>query len=131
MNTLKGSGCEELKDKMKLLMNTWIKNRQMGEAEAVYRLVKEFHFRESDAKCIFVQTCPRNERSKILRNVTDKPEFKNTPKVIVEHNEKIQYVESYDINSKYERMPRESIPMLKELSFSQMSKIFSPYWGKN
>ena len=62
VNTLKGSDCEELKDKMKLLMNTWIKNRQMGEAEAVYRLVKEFHFRESDAKCIFVQTCPRSER---------------------------------------------------------------------
>ena len=39
-------------------------------------------------------------------------------------------MESYDINSKYERMPRESIQMLKELSFSQMSKIFSPYWGK-
>ena len=102
MNTLKGSDFEELKDKMKLLMNTWIKNRQMGEAEAVYRLVREFHFRESDAKCIFVQTCPRSERSKFLRNVTDKPEFKNTPKVIVEHNENAQYVESYDINSKYE-----------------------------
>ena len=55
VNTLKASHCEDLQDQMKLLMNTWIRNRQMGEAEAVYRLAKEFHFRESDAKCVYLQ----------------------------------------------------------------------------
>ena len=62
INTLKASDDQDIKEKMKLLMNTWIKHRQMGEAEAVYRLTKEFHFRQSDAKCVFVQTCPRSER---------------------------------------------------------------------
>ena len=62
VNTLRASDDQDLKDKMKLLMNTWIKNRQMGQAEAVYRLTKEFHFRESDTKCVFIQTCPRSER---------------------------------------------------------------------
>ena len=31
VNTLKASGCDDLKEKMKLLMNTWIRQRQMGE----------------------------------------------------------------------------------------------------
>ena len=71
VNTLKASECETLRDQMKLLMNTWVKHRQMGEAEAVYRLTKEFHFRESDTKCVFVQTCPRKERSKLLKRQTN------------------------------------------------------------
>ena len=92
--------------------------------------LSEFHFRESDAKCIFVQTCPRNERSKILRNVTDKPEFKNMPKVVVEDNKEQVYIEQYDIHSKYERKPKDTLPALKMLSFSQIGKIYSPFWGK-
>ena len=37
VNTLKASGSTDLKKEMRLLANCWIKNRQMGEAEAVYR----------------------------------------------------------------------------------------------
>lgn len=37
VNTLKASKSQDLKKEMRLLANTWIKNRQMGEAEAVYR----------------------------------------------------------------------------------------------
>ena len=95
VDTMKAHNCEDMKDKMKLLMNTWIKNRQMGEAEAVYRL---FLFRDSDLKCIFVQTCCRNERSKMLKNVTDKPEFSHLPKVTVESHTNGEYIEQYDIN---------------------------------
>ena len=56
VDTMKASNSTDLKDQMTLLMNTWIKNRQMGEAEAVFRLTKEYHFRDSDTKCVFLQT---------------------------------------------------------------------------
>ena len=130
VNTLKATDCEDLKDKMVLLMNTWIKNRQMGEAEAVYRLTKEFHFRNSDTACVFVQTSPKNERSKILKNVTEKPEYKHMKKIMVGHQKGVEYVEQYDINSKYDRRPRDEIPVLDHLSFSQMAKMYNSYWGK-
>ena len=130
VNTMNANEDTDLKDKMKLLMNTWIKNRQMGEAEAVYRLTKEFHFKESDSKCVFVQTCPRSERSKFLKNVTDKPEFKNVPKVTIQNKKDTEYVEQYDVNSKYERRPILYYPTLKYLSFSQMVKMYEPFWGK-
>ena len=131
VDTLKASDSTELEEQMKLLMNTWIKNRQMGEAEAVYRLLQEFHFRESDAKCVFVQTCPRQERSKILKNVTDKPEYNHIPKVTVENHKEGQYIENYDINSKYERRPLEDHPDLEHLSLCQMVKMYDSWWGGN
>ena len=131
VNTLKATDSDNMKDRMKLLMNTWIKNRQMGEAEAVYRLTKEFHFRDSDAVCVFVQTSRRSERSKILKNVTGKPEFKHMKKITVDKQEDIEYVEQYDINSKYDRRPKEELTHLNDLSFSQMAKMYRSYWGKS
>jgi hypothetical protein len=130
VNTLKASDCDDLKEKMRLLMNTWITNRQMGEAEAVYRLTKEFHFRESDTKCVFLQTCKRSERSKFLKNVTDKPGYESTPKVAVENHKEGVYVEQYDIHSKYERRPQEDHPVLKHLSLGHMVKMYESFWGR-
>ena len=37
LEALKNTDCEDLKDKMKLLMNTYIAARQMGETEALYK----------------------------------------------------------------------------------------------
>lgn len=51
VNALKNTDCEDLKSHMLLLQNTWIANQQMGESEAVYKLIKEFHFKESDIRC--------------------------------------------------------------------------------
>ena len=130
VSTLKESNCDDLKKKMRLLMNTWIQNRQMGEAEAVYRLTKEFHFRDSDAKCVFLQTAPSSERSKILKNVTDKQEqYKGVPTVTVDNHKDGVYVEQYDVHSKYERLPRETYPEIANLTMAQMMKMYSASWG--
>ena len=118
-----------MKDQMTLLMNTWIKHRQMGESEAVYHINRDFKFRDSDTKCIFVQTCKRSDRSKILKNVTEKPEFASFPKILVENHEGGEYIEQYDINSKYERRDIDGHPELDDLSFSHMSKMYSAFWG--
>ena len=127
--TLKASDCGDLKDQMKLLMNTWIKNRQMGESEAVYHLNRDFKFRDSDTKCIFVQTCMRSERSKMLKNVTGKPEFNCFKKITIENHIGGEYIEQYDVNSKYERRDIDGHPELDDLSFSHMSKRYSAFWG--
>ena len=44
---LKESDCDSLKEKMSLMMNTYISHRQMGEAEAIYKIFPDFHFKES------------------------------------------------------------------------------------
>ena len=126
-NSLKENESEDLKSKMRQLMNCWVKNRIMGQAEAVYRLIKDFQFRDSDATCVFAHTEPRSERSKILKNATEKPEFQHFPKITVENNKDTVYVEQYDNNSKYERRPKEEVPVLDHLTHSQMLKIYRAF----
>ena len=134
VDTLKASDCQDFQEQMKLLMNTWIKNRSMGSAEATYRLAKEFHFRDSDTKCVFLQTAPQSERSKFLKNVTDKPGYKNSNKVTVTNqkgDKNWEYVEQYEIHSKYERRNIEENEDLKELCLAQMVKMYESSWGRS
>ena len=51
-------------------------------------------------------------------------------KITVEDQKDTEYVEQYDINSKYDRRPKEELPDLDDLSFSQMAKMYRSYWGK-
>jgi hypothetical protein len=131
VNALKESKSDDLKDKMRLLKGTWLTNRQMGEAEAVYKLTRMFRFRDSDAKCVFLQTCKRSERSKILMNAKERPELAPLPKVAPDFHTDGVYVEQYDINSKYERRPCEGLPILKHLCQAQFVKMYSQWWGND
>ena len=98
-----------------------------------HRLTKEFHFRDSDTKCIFVQTALESERSKILKNVTNKEGYEGMPKVLVENHPDGVYVKQYDIHSKYERRPIEGsaeVEPLEEICLAQFVKMYEPFWGK-
>ena len=60
--------------------------------------------------------------------MTDKPEYNRLPKVLVENQKEKVYVEQYDINSKYDRMPREKHNILYHLCLAQMVKMYVPCW---
>ena len=47
-DALKGSEADSIKEKMILVMNTFMSVRQMGEAEAYYRILPELHLKESN-----------------------------------------------------------------------------------
>ena len=102
LDALKSAGCKGLREKMILLMNTWLTHRQMGESEAVYRIFRDFHLKESDVASVFIQACPREERSKFLMKISDKSHSYNMKKVFIDGKDG-EYVEKYDLISKYER----------------------------
>ena len=74
VNALK-NGSGSLKEKMCLLMNTYLIQQQMGEAEAVYKKLPDVYFKESNTTTIFVPNCPRRERSKFLLHVDEQSPF--------------------------------------------------------
>ena len=113
-----------LKDKMTLLMNTFITHRQIGEAEAVYKVFPDFHFKDSNIATIFFPNYPRDERSKFLVRVDDKAQYANLPKIKIE-NRSGDYVEKYDIVSKYERRVG-----LENLCAAQFAKMYEPSWKR-
>ena len=54
---------ETLKDRMKTVANVFLTNRQMGESEAVCKLIPSLTMTMSNVTCQFVSTGPKEERS--------------------------------------------------------------------
>ena len=123
MDSLKGSEAETLKEKMFVVMNTFITVRQMGEAEAYYRILPELHLKESNSTAIFVPSCRKKDRSKFLKAVQGDEIHHNQVVVEVEEREGL-YVESYDMVDKWYRRPNH----LEDLSFSHFAKMFRAAW---
>ena len=97
---------ESLKEKMSQLMNTYISHRQMGEAEAVFKILPDLHFKKSNIPTVFVPNCPRSERSKFLLQVDEKAQSSNVSTLKVKQGDQVRegtYIERYDMISKYER----------------------------
>ena len=122
LEALKKSESSNFKDRMILLMNTFLTHRQMGEAEAVYKIFPDFHFKDSNITTVFIPNCPFEERSKFLIKVDDKPEFSNLPTIKIEDRDG-NYIEKYDIVSKYQR--REG---LESICAAQFTKMYEPSW---
>ena len=122
LEALKKSDCPSLKEKMTLLMNTFITHRQIGEAEAVYKIFPDFHFKDSSISTVFFPNCPQEERSKFLIRADDKPQYAHMPKVKIANRDG-DFIEQYDIVSKYQR--REG---LDEICAAQFTKMYEPTW---
>ena len=62
-SAIKASDATEIKEKMKLVANLFLTHRQIGEAEAVYRLIPSLTLSMSSIACQFVSTSKKEERS--------------------------------------------------------------------
>ena len=61
--TLAQTDSKDLKERMKVIANTFLTHRQMGEAEAIYRLLTSMLLK----KCDLPMGLPRDQRRKILQ----------------------------------------------------------------
>ena len=116
---LKNNECKDVKDQMKLISNTFLKYRMMGEAEAVYRLIPSMTLRHSNVTCQWVSTDPVEERSKRFRKATEL-QMNSGIKVFQLEGHEGFYFEIQDIYSKYLRRP----DSLKDCCFAQFSKMY-------
>ena len=68
-------GRESLREKLNIIKNTFLNNRQMGEAEAIYRLLPNLHLKESNLATKFVPTGFPENRSKFLLKLNEEKDF--------------------------------------------------------
>ena len=68
---LKDADNEPLKEKLKLVKNYFQTHRQIGEAEAIYRIFFSMHLASSNIATLFVHGGFRKNRSKMLREISD------------------------------------------------------------
>ena len=113
---------KDLKDRMKQVANVFLTYRQMGEAEAVYRLVSSMTLSMSNIGCQFVALGPKEERSSRWRKATEEDLMAGVPVEELANHDGLWY-EQHDMWSKYLRRP----DSLSELCFAQFSKMYKSY----
>ena len=92
-----------LKEKMRLVRNTFLTHREMGQSEALYRIIPSMHLSDSSIGHIFVNT-GRN-KSKFLKKLSE-DEAKLTENVVTIAKSDGLYVETSSIVDKYRRRPQ-------------------------
>ena len=61
---------KDLKERMKIISNTFLTHRQMGEAEAIYRLLPSMLLKKSNVTCQWVSLGTKDERSSRWKKAT-------------------------------------------------------------
>ena len=111
---------KDLTERMKKAANIFLRSRQIGEAEATYRLLPSLTLTMSNVSCQFVGTGVKEERSTRWRKATPEQEASaRFPLVQLNGHEGLWY-ELQDMWSKYLRRP----PELENIPFAQFAKMY-------
>ena len=121
---LNASNAKDIQEKMKIVANMFLTHRQIGEAEAVYRLIPSLTLSMSNITCQFLSTSRREERSLRWRRATEEQLQEGISAKKLDNHEGLWY-EQPDMWSKYLRRPDQ----LKDIccaQFVRMYKGFNP-----
>ena len=69
---LEQSDAKDVKEKMRTVSNAFLTHRQMGEAEAVYKLLPSMTLKKSSVGCQWVSVGRKEERSSRWKKATKK-----------------------------------------------------------
>ena len=119
---LKRSEEKKLKEKMKIVADTFLTHRQLGASEALYRILPSLHLKESNSDCVFVQTGFPDNRSKFLRKLKeDEQEF---PDSLTVEGREGKFVEKQSLLSKYINRCCSDNPAVANLSYAQFCQRY-------
>ena len=110
---------KDVKERMKVAANVFLKTRQIGEAEAAYRLIPSLTLTMSNVSCQFVGTGMKEERSTRWRKATAEQQNSGFPLVELDGHDGLWY-ELQDFWSKYLRRPEE----IEAICFAQFAKMY-------
>ena len=115
----------DIKEKMRTVANVFLTTRQMGEAEAIYRLNPQLLLKNSNIACQWVSLGHKKDRSSRWVKATEEQLLAGVKAVQLEGHEGL-FVEQQDMWSKYLRRPN----CLEDISFAQFAKMYRSY-GSN
>ena len=113
-----------LKDKMKSVANVFLRSRQMGEAEAIYKLNPSMLLKNSNVVCQWVSLGEKKDRSSRWRKATEDDINAGVKTVYLEGHEGL-FLEQQDMYSKYLRRPA----ALEDICLAQFAKMFKSTSG--
>ncbi len=104
-----------LKERMRLVRNTFLTHREMGQSEALYRIIPSMHLTESSIGDVFLNT-GRN-KSKFLKKLSE-DEAKATANVVTIAESDGLYVETSSLLDKYQKRPS-SLQWMSPMQFAK------------
>ena len=107
-----------LKEKMRLVRNVFLTHREMGQSEALYRIIPSMHLTDSNIGEAFLNT-GRN-KSKFLKKLSE-DEANAASNVVTIADSDGLYVETSSLLDKYQKRPLS----LKWISPMQFSKRYT------
>ena len=107
-----------LHEKLKLMKDTFLCHRQIGESECYYRLLPQMHLAESNISTVFLHT--GFNKSRFLRKI-DEDEDDGIQTVTIEGRDG-KFVEGSSLHDKYMKRPQD----LFFISYAQFAKCYSP-----
>jgi hypothetical protein len=98
---------ESLNTQMKCLAQAFLSHRQIGESEAIYRILPNMHLTESNIKCIFLANGFPQNRSRFLVKITESnSNITCDPADIIRiEGREGEYVAKTDVHTKYSKRP--------------------------
>ena len=121
---MKEAGDVSLKEKMKLIRDTFLTHRECGVSEALYRLLPHLHLKESSIGVVFLHT--GREKSRFLKKLTEE-EAATTQNVVTIADSEGFYVETSNLIEKYMKRP----DSLKLISLMQFAKRYTTVRAKS
>ena len=117
---MKDAENKSLRERLKVVKNTFLTHRQIGEAEAYYKLFKSFKLSDSNCATLFVHAGFPNKRSRFLRNIPES-QAKNVEKgklITLENKPGQFYILAESLEDRYDDRP----PVLEKITLSQFAK---------
>ena len=110
-----------MKKRMHAMNDTFISHRQIGEAQAMYRLLPNFHLRDSNVKAIFIPTGFKKNQSRFLQKLNDDEDTDEILNSVV-HIEGVEgtFIEKASLLEKYMRRPN----VLRDLTYCQFCQRY-------
>ena len=125
-NVLKSAQNESLKTKLKLVMNTFLTHRQIGECEAYFKILPHLQMKSSNIDTVFIPTGFKKNRSSFLKQLTE-DEAKICKNIITVNEKKGKFIEKPSLLDKFERKDLTKNKHIQSLTYTQFCmKYTSP-----
>ena len=118
-NAMRETPATDYKERMRIAANVFLKNRQIGESEAVYRLIPSLTLSMSNVSCQFVSTGVKDERSVRWIKATEE-QLQSGVKAVQLDNQEGYFFQQQTMWDKYLRRP----DSLEDICFAQFAKCY-------
>ena len=112
---------DDMRDKMKLVSNTFLTTREMGESESIYKLLPNLGMTGSNNSSLWISLDKPDDKTKRMRRVPEEHQHEQQDMIQIEDRDGL-WTPQWDMQDKYFRRPKS----LNNMCFATFSRMYVP-----